>query len=32
MGETTKLSREHTVANPVPGLVLVAGGKLRRTG
>ena len=27
-GETTKLSREHTVANPVPGLVLVAGGKL----
>jgi glycerol-3-phosphate dehydrogenase len=26
--ETTKLSREHTVANPVPGLVLVAGGKL----
>jgi glycerol-3-phosphate dehydrogenase len=28
MGETTKLSREHTVANPVPGLVLVAGGKL----
>src|SRR5918994_1283313 len=28
MGETTKLSREHTVTNPVPGLVLVAGGKL----
>jgi glycerol-3-phosphate dehydrogenase len=28
MGETTKLSREHTVANPVPGLVLIAGGKL----
>jgi glycerol-3-phosphate dehydrogenase len=28
MGETTKLSREHTVAAPVPGLVLVAGGKL----
>jgi glycerol-3-phosphate dehydrogenase len=28
MGETTKLSREHTVANPVPGLVIVAGGKL----
>lgn len=28
MGETTKLSREHTVASPVPGLVLVAGGKL----
>ena len=28
LGETTKLSREHTVANPVPGLVLVAGGKL----
>ncbi|WP_374457237.1 glycerol-3-phosphate dehydrogenase/oxidase [Nocardioides sp.] len=27
-GETTKLSREHTVASPVPGLVLVAGGKL----
>ena len=27
-GETTKLSREHTVANPVPGLVLIAGGKL----
>jgi glycerol-3-phosphate dehydrogenase len=27
-GETTKLSREHTVAAPVPGLVLVAGGKL----
>ena len=24
---TTKLSREHVVANPVPGLVLVAGGK-----
>jgi glycerol-3-phosphate dehydrogenase len=28
MGETTKLSREHTVTNPVPGQVLVAGGKL----
>ena len=28
LGETTKLSREHTVAEPVPGLVLVAGGKL----
>ncbi|MQW76004.1 FAD-dependent oxidoreductase [Nocardioides sp. dk4132] len=28
LGETTKLSREHTVAAPVPGLVLVAGGKL----
>ena len=27
-GETTRLSREHTVASPVPGLVLVAGGKL----
>ncbi|MGN0063951.1 MAG: glycerol-3-phosphate dehydrogenase/oxidase [Nocardioides sp.] len=27
-GETTKLSREHTVAAPVPGLVLIAGGKL----
>ena len=27
-GETTKLSREHTVVNPVPGLVLIAGGKL----
>lgn len=27
-GETTRLSREHTVAAPVPGLVLVAGGKL----
>jgi glycerol-3-phosphate dehydrogenase len=27
-GETTKLSREHTVAEPVPGLVLIAGGKL----
>ncbi len=27
-GETSKLSREHTVANPVPGLVLIAGGKL----
>jgi glycerol-3-phosphate dehydrogenase len=25
---TTKVSREHTVANPVPGLVLIAGGKL----
>ncbi|MQA83272.1 MAG: glycerol-3-phosphate dehydrogenase [Streptosporangiales bacterium] len=25
--ETSKLSREHTVAHPVPGLVLVAGGK-----
>ncbi|MFX4272313.1 glycerol-3-phosphate dehydrogenase/oxidase [Propionibacteriaceae bacterium Y1685] len=25
--ETSKLSREHTVANPVPGLVMVAGGK-----
>jgi glycerol-3-phosphate dehydrogenase len=24
---TTKLSREHAVANPVPGLVIVAGGK-----
>jgi glycerol-3-phosphate dehydrogenase len=28
LGETTKLSREHTVASPVPGLVLIAGGKL----
>ncbi|WP_426246884.1 glycerol-3-phosphate dehydrogenase/oxidase [Nocardioides sp. LHG3406-4] len=27
-GETTKLSREHTVAAPAPGLVLIAGGKL----
>ena len=27
-GETTKLSREHTIAEPVPGLVLIAGGKL----
>ena len=27
-GETTRLSREHMVASPVPGLVLVAGGKL----
>jgi glycerol-3-phosphate dehydrogenase len=25
--ETSKLSREHTVAHPVPGLVVVAGGK-----
>ena len=25
---TTKVSREHTVASPVPGLVLIAGGKL----
>jgi glycerol-3-phosphate dehydrogenase len=25
---TTKVSREHTVVSPVPGLVLVAGGKL----
>jgi glycerol-3-phosphate dehydrogenase len=25
--ETSRLSREHVVANPVPGLVLVAGGK-----
>lgn len=25
--ETSKLSREHTVAHPVPGLVMVAGGK-----
>ncbi|MFC0111153.1 glycerol-3-phosphate dehydrogenase [Kibdelosporangium aridum] len=25
--ETTKLSREHAVANPIPGLVLIAGGK-----
>ncbi|MEV4319118.1 glycerol-3-phosphate dehydrogenase [Actinocrispum sp. NPDC049592] len=25
--QTTKLSREHAVANPVPGLVIVAGGK-----
>lgn len=24
---TSKLSREHTVAHPVPGLVVVAGGK-----
>ncbi len=24
---TSKLSREHTVANPVPGLVMIAGGK-----
>ncbi|WP_104105977.1 glycerol-3-phosphate dehydrogenase/oxidase [Nocardioides sp. 616] len=27
-GETTKLSREHTTVSPVPGLVLIAGGKL----
>ena len=26
--ETTKLSREHTTVAPVPGLVLIAGGKL----
>src|ERR1044072_9351713 len=26
-GATTKLSRQHTVAHPVPGLVVVAGGK-----
>ncbi|MBV2363796.1 glycerol-3-phosphate dehydrogenase/oxidase [Streptomonospora nanhaiensis] len=25
--DTSKLSREHTVAHPVPGLVLIAGGK-----
>jgi glycerol-3-phosphate dehydrogenase len=25
--ETSKLSREHTVASPVPGLVMIAGGK-----
>ncbi|GAB7099751.1 glycerol-3-phosphate dehydrogenase/oxidase [Thermobifida fusca] len=25
--ETSRLSREHTVAHPVPGLVLIAGGK-----
>ncbi|MBE1461334.1 glycerol-3-phosphate dehydrogenase [Kibdelosporangium phytohabitans] len=25
--ETTKLSREHAVANPAPGLVVIAGGK-----
>jgi hypothetical protein len=25
--QTSKLSREHTVAHPVPGLVVVAGGK-----
>ncbi len=25
---TSKISREHTVVNPVPGLVMVAGGKL----
>src|SRR5690606_16782984 len=25
---TTKISREHTVVSPVPGLVLIAGGKL----
>ena len=25
--ETSKLSREHTVAHPVPGLVMIAGGK-----
>src|SRR6478736_3931079 len=25
---TSKISREHTVANPVPGLVMIAGGKL----
>ena len=25
---TSKISREHTVASPVPGLVLIAGGKL----
>ncbi|PVG84720.1 glycerol-3-phosphate dehydrogenase [Nocardioides gansuensis] len=27
-GDTSKLSREHTVTSPVPGLVLIAGGKL----
>jgi glycerol-3-phosphate dehydrogenase len=27
-GPTTKVSREHTVVSPVPGVVLVAGGKL----
>jgi glycerol-3-phosphate dehydrogenase len=26
--ETTKLSREHTTVSPIPGLVLIAGGKL----
>lgn len=26
-GETSKLSREHLVAQPVPGLVMIAGGK-----
>ncbi|QCX29264.1 glycerol-3-phosphate dehydrogenase/oxidase [Nocardioides jishulii] len=26
--ETTKLSREHTTISPIPGLVLIAGGKL----
>jgi len=26
-GDTTRLSREHTVAEPVPGLVVVTGGK-----
>ncbi|HEY3528309.1 MAG TPA: glycerol-3-phosphate dehydrogenase/oxidase [Nocardioides sp.] len=28
VGSTTKVSREHTVVSPVPGLVLIAGGKL----
>lgn len=28
LGETTKISREHMVVSPVPGLVLIAGGKL----
>ena len=27
-GETAKISREHTTLSPVPGLVLIAGGKL----
>ena len=27
-GPTTKVSREHTVVSPVPGVVMVAGGKL----
>jgi glycerol-3-phosphate dehydrogenase len=27
-GATTKLSREHTTISPIPGLVLIAGGKL----
>ena len=27
-GETTKISREHMVVSPAPGLVLIAGGKL----